>query len=375
MRILVLLAQHHWTGPAQPEIQKLQALKETGDEVTFCFSRKPEGTLKDFVPKEAFSFLENVQLYRKRPGLIRFWKDLRLLNSYCEYWKPDIIHCHLSHDHWTGVALRTLLSKEKPALVRTIHESRKLAPNIGDRILHRRTDGFILPSEGFMAQFIESYKITDKPVAVVGGVVDVEWFKPGLETSEVFKEIGASPDAPLIGIVSRIKEGRGHREIINSFRNLMEKYPGARLLIIGRGEGLKALESQNHDLVTGKRLHFMGYRKEDLPNLLNALLFKVILAEGSDGACRAALEAMSCQTPVVAADIGILPETVSDGKTGLIVPEGDGKSLDRAFDFALANPDKMKMMGINGREYILNNHSIEKAARKMKSLYMKVAQR
>jgi len=372
MRILVLFAHQHWTGPASPELQKLEALKKQGHEITFCFTRKPDGTLKKVVQQIGFASLENVLLYRKRPSVKRFWKDLRILKKYCEYWNPDIIHCHLSHDHWTGVFLHSYCLRKKPILVRTIHESRKLSRSAGDAFLHNRTDGFLVLSKNFKQRFGESYNIPEKAIGVIGGVVDVNLFKPGLDVLSIFKEIDAPLDTTLIGIVSRIKQNRGHRELIQAFRQVKDKFPKVRLLIIGRGEWLEMLKSENEDLIQANQVHFLGYRKDDLPNILNALSFKVLLGEGSDGTCRAALEAMSCQTPVVAADIGILPETVSDGKTGLLVPQGDKEFLEVVLDSALSNPGKMDAMGKLAREIILKEHSITNAAKIMESFYQRL---
>lgn len=368
MRILVLFAQHHWTGPADPELQKLNELRKKGHQITFCYTRKPQGTLDEIVSEMGFHTIESVNLYRKRPTPIDFQHDIRILAKYCAVWKPHIIHCHLSHDHWTGIVLKAFL-KKKPVLIRSIHESRKLKESFGDRLLFGKTDGFIVPSKKFGESFVDSYGLDPGTVHVVGGVVDVERFKPGLDTKAIRSEIGVTEEMPLIGIVSRIKSGRGHRQLIQAFRSVAKAHPHSRLLLIGRGELMEKLKESNRDLSKDGLLHFLGYRKEDLPTILNALLVKVLLAEGTDGTCRAVLEALSCGVPVIAAEVGVLPETVQDGKTGLLVRAGDTEFLEGALHSALENQSRMKQMGNAARSFILENHTVERAAQKVETAY------
>jgi glycosyltransferase involved in cell wall biosynthesis len=374
MRILVLFAQHHWTGPADPELQKLAALQKSGHEITFCFTRKPEGSLKQVVSDYGFASIENVVLYRKRPALRSFLRDVRVLKNYCESWLPDIIHCHQSHDHWTGVFLQRKLN-DPPPLVRTIHESRKLKNSLGDRLLHGRTDGFIVPSERFAKQLAETYNLADDALAVIGGVVDENRFRPGADTMAIRNEIEASTDAPVFGIVSRIKPHRGHALLIQAFRDVLPDFPSAKLMIVGRGELMETLQTENADLIEQKKLIFTGYRKDDLPEILNTLDFKLLLGEGSDGTCRAALEAMACATPVIAAEVGVLPETVTDGITGILVRPDDREYLTTAVRSALEHPHRMVQMGKNARVQILESHTIERAAEKMAAFYLSLMNR
>ena len=374
MKILVLFSQHHFTGPAEPELKKLSALRDHGLQITFCFTRKPPGTLAEKIASSGFNTLEEVQLYRKRPAPFSTWRDIRHLARFCESWQPDIVHCHLSHDHWTGMGVVRKM-ESGPVLIRSIHESRKLELSSGDKVLHDRTDGFIVPSIKFAQKLAASFSLDPAHVEVIRGVVDTERFRPGLDTTAVFREVGAQMDAPLIGIVSRIKAGRGHSTLIEAFRLVMDKNPTARLLIVGRGEGMERLVAGNADLVKSGHLNFLGFRTDDLPNILNALRVKVLLGEGSDGSCRAVLEAMACETPVIAAEIGLLPETVENGRTGLLVRPDDVDFLVAALQSVLEHPSRMADMGRVARQVILERHTIKHAVAAQQSFYQRMIEK
>jgi glycosyltransferase involved in cell wall biosynthesis len=138
-------------------------------------------------------------------------------------------------------------------------------------------------------------------------------------------------------MVSRIKAGRGHDLALAAFARLRQQTPNVRLLFVGRGEGEAELRSRVNVSGLADRVYFLGYRTDDLPAIYAALDVHLLLGEGSDGTCRAALEAMACGTPVVALPVGTLPETIHDGETGLLV-EHDPEALAAAVEEVLSAP-------------------------------------
>ncbi len=74
----------------------------------------------------------------------------------------------------------------------------------------------------------------------------------------------------------------------------------------------------------------------------------------------AVLEAMACEKPVVATDVGSVSETVLDGKTGYLVPPGDPESLAWQTVELLCHPDRAAVMGRAGREQVIAHWSVER---------------
>jgi glycosyltransferase involved in cell wall biosynthesis len=138
-------------------------------------------------------------------------------------------------------------------------------------------------------------------------------------------EWGVPEDAPLAGIVARMKPERLHDRLLEAWR--LVKTPGARLVLVGRGEDEPRLRALAPEGVV-----FGGYRTgPGLVDAYRALDAAVWLREGNDGACRGVLEAMACGVPVIAGNDGAPPELV--GETGLVVdprsPAGIAAALDR----------------------------------------------
>jgi glycosyltransferase involved in cell wall biosynthesis len=337
MHLLVLFAQHHWTGPAEPTMQIARGLLERGHRVTWVYTRKPPGHLAPRVDEAGLAQLPAVMLRRKGFHPISLWSDWRRLRRFVREENVDLVYCHHSHDHWLGRAILRGVANP-PVLARQIHESRQLLAKAGYRWLYRHTDVLIVAAQRWKQALLDRFGLDPSRVFVLPPAVDTKRFSPVPEASAIRAEIRAMFEQPLIGLVSRIKPGRGHELALSAFERVCRKRPGARLLFVGRGEGQAILEEKVRQSGLAERVHFLGYRNDDLPAVYAALNVCLLLGEGSDGSCRAALEAMACGTPVVALPVGTLPESLVDGVTGLFV-EANAESLADGIMEVLQRPE------------------------------------
>jgi len=371
--VLELLASRHFTGPAERIIHLMRGLSERGHKVMFAHTQRPAGTLAKELESEPFEVLNDVALLRKGlvfPGLIA---DVRRLHGLIARADDHVIcHTHTSHDHWTAWCLAHV-ARSPISLVRSVHETRQASRRIGDVPLIRGTDALIAVSESMKETLSAAYGLDSEKVAVVFGSVDSEKFRPGLDASAIMEEIGANNETPVIGIVSRIKKGRGHKLLIEAAESVLREIPELRLMIVGRGESKNELEEMVRLRGLGGRVHFTGYRRDDLPQIYNAMTAKVILGEGSDGTCRAALEAMACGVPVIAARVGALGETVTDDHTGFLIDADDSASLARAMGRYASSPELAARHGAEARKEVGRRFSIDRMVETTESLFMKLS--
>lgn len=349
MKILETIANHHWTGPAEQVLSLAAGLQDQGHQVDLAVGTVPQGTLPGKVIERGLPLIQEMKLYRRRFAPRMIYSDIRWLKSAMENNRYDLIHCHHSHDHTLALLARGRRRKLVP-IVRTVHHSDSVRLRRFQGLIYRPTDGHIAISDAFNRGLIENYHLDPDRVRTIRSTIDHRRFLPLADRLAVRREFGFGSDEFLFGIVSRIKRGRGHPEIIEAFARIIDKLPQARLLIIGRGEMRAEMEHNARRFRLADRIHFLGYLSENLPRAVGMLDVKVLLGEGSDGSCRAAVEALACGVPVLAASVGTMPETIRDGKTGWLLPRLNVQDLALTMLRAAKAKDQLKQMGQAARQ-------------------------
>lgn len=129
--------------------------------------------------------------------------------------------------------------------------------------------------------------------------------------------------SPLVGYLGRIKRYKSVNHLIQAFEIVQRKIPDAKLLIIGDGDHLPALEILVGELNLGDHVIFTGALHHDQKiDYLNQMWLSVNPSP-KEGWGLTVIEANCCGVPVIAANSPGLKDSVVDGKTGLLYPYGD----------------------------------------------------
>ena len=143
-----------------------------------------------------------------------------------------------------------------------------------------------------------------------------------------------SPGQRLLSVGS-LKEQKNHPLLLQAFSQLVR--PGARLMILGQGQGEAALRQLATDLGISDRVIFAGFHPDPSPFYATADLF--VLSSDHEGFGNVIVEALSFGLPVVSTDCPSGPaEILQGGRFGRLVPVGDATALARAMGDALAAP-------------------------------------
>ena len=240
-----------------------------------------------------------------------------------------------------------------PIIVRTIHHPQTIQSRpFRSRLYESLTDGFITLCKRDREALRQTYCIGPKPVSVIHGAVDTTRFHSDAEARLGRAEFGLKMTTPVIGMVARFQPHRRHDLMIAAMDRLQKSVPLIRLILVGRGEHRPVIEQLVRGRGLDQRVIFAGYRDRDLPQIYAAMDILVMPAAGSDGSCRAALEAMATARPVVGFPVGALPDTVQDGVSGFIVPEGDVAGLSGRLSELLSDRHRAQAMGLAARKRI-----------------------
>lgn len=169
--------------------------------------------------------------------------------------------------------------------------------------------------------------LSPENLIVIPNGVDTTTFHPRQagNRERILGSLGFEPDAFVVGAAGNLRMVKGHAVLVRAATDLTRRFPAMRFVIWGDGPERAMLES----LVTGARLDdrvILPGWSPDLPSSLAALdLF--VQPSLSESFGMAAAEAMACGVPVIASDVGGLPEVVGDGEGGLLFPQGDECAL------------------------------------------------
>lgn len=186
----------------------------------------------------------------------------------------------------------------------------------------------------------------------------------GVDTS-VFKSIprvgdGLRKKYDLVGkkvifTASRLSPEKGVDYVIRALVKIKKGVPNAMLVIAAKGPYRSFLESLVVQLNLKDSVIFMGeLPKNELPSYHN-MADVFVMPSFKEGLGFNALEAMACEKPVVATNVGGIKDSVIDGVTGLMVKPRDADALAQAVIHILNNPSLANALKKNGRKHVINN--------------------
>ncbi|MBI3988696.1 MAG: glycosyltransferase [candidate division NC10 bacterium] len=295
-------------------------------------------------------------------ALLTFFADLKKE-------KPEIVHGLLFHAYILGtfaakIAGVPIVIASRRSLGR--FKERKWHYLVAERLANRMTDLIIANAEAVKEDVIHQEKVKLSKVRVMYNGIDPSLYDlppdPTLRAS-----LGIPEAARVVGIVANLIHYKGHRFFLHACQAIKRKSPEVMFLLIGDGPCREVLEDLARELGLEKDVLFLGSR-QDVPHLL-ALMDVVVLPSLEEGFPNAVLEAMAAGKPVVATEVGGVPEVIVHRKTGLLVPPKDPQALADAIIELLDDPQLALEMGRAGRERVTKEFGLDRMIREMEGLY------
>jgi glycosyltransferase involved in cell wall biosynthesis len=189
----------------------------------------------------------------------------------------------------------------------------------------------------------------------------------------VFFQVVRQPDEREIMLTfwGRLARVKAIEILLQAVSLVSRRNDKLHLNLVGRGD-LKYVEQCKKLAVALKIANKVSFIPWMDPEQLNRILAKTylyVLSSNSEALPLAVLEAQAAGVPVICTSVGGIPEIVTDGETGLLVPPGDPEALAERILFAIDNPSQIERMAKAGRERIRENFTWEKIARRYCSIY------
>jgi glycogen synthase len=298
---------------------------------------------------------------------------------------PDVVHCHTWYSHLAGCLARPLTGAP---LVLTTHSLEPHRPwkveQLGsayhastwiERTAYLNADGVVAVSRAMKEDVQSLYGVAAERVRVIHNGIDPEEYRPR-PSPATLRRLGVDPDVPIVLFVGRITRQKGILHLVRAIKYLE---PGMQVVLCAGAPDTEAIATEMTELVAQAKREAETpivwipemLSKEDVIALYtHAAVFVCPSVYEPFGIIN--LEAMACETPVVASAVGGIPEIVVPGETGLLVPlepeSGESPeprnpdSFSRALaaavnDLMMAAPERRAEMGKAARARVLHQFS------------------
>jgi len=239
----------------------------------------------------------------------------------------------------------------------------------GMRIRKRCQDAstFIAPSDAIATELREAGFAAERIARIDNGVAIPPLRAPAARDAsraalgEANHDLRLEPNAPLAVYTGRLHPDKGLLDLVNAWRPIAERWPAARLWLVGEGPQREDLFRRISDIDLKYRICLPGAFDDTEDVLQAADMF--ILPSYSEGMSLSLLEAMGAGIPVVASDITGNRALVTHEESGLLVPPRDVRGLSLAMTQLLEQPALRMSLGSRARQEVQEKYSLEKMGR------------
>jgi glycosyltransferase involved in cell wall biosynthesis len=283
----------------------------------------------------------------------------------------EIVHNHMYRAELVGTRAAIALGEAghpRPYVIGTVHSSRIRSAEDRDvlRRLTPRMDHLVAVSNAIVHK-IAVERPSRVPVSLIHNGVDLQRYDHQEPCCTLRDEYVMAPSAQIVGVVARLEPEKGHSTLLDAWPLVLRAVPDAYLLVVGEGSRREALEAQVAELRIKDRVIFTG-RRDDVP-AVTAALDVAVLPSYREAQGLTILEAMALSRPVVASNVGGIPEMIENGRTGLLVPPHDPDALATAITRLLADHAYADMLAKGGHDLVHKRFCVELMVSAIEDLY------
>ncbi|MCO5325478.1 MAG: glycosyltransferase [Solirubrobacterales bacterium] len=277
-----------------------------------------------------------------------------------------VLHGHLFGSNVWAAIFGTLMRTR--AVVAHEHmwayENGGARPLVDRFVIGRLVDAFVAVSGEGMRQMLEIEKVPEGKVVLVPNGVPP---RPGGSGARARAAFEIEEGIPLVVSVGHLRPEKAFEVLVEAASLLPERHRGTRFLIAGEGGERAKLEDLRGRLDVSESVLIPGARS-DVADILAAADVAVCCSD-FEGGPLSVMEYMEAGLPVVATEVGGLPELVREDETGLLVPPRDPAALAAGLTRLLDDPSLRRRLGEEGRRLQAELYGIDAWIRRLEALY------
>lgn len=362
MRIIQVINVRWFNATAWYAVELSRLLKKAGHEVLVLGL---EGSPPLAEAKKAGLRTMALNLNSNNPFTLN--SVYRALGRLVRDFKPHLVNCHRGESFLLWGLLRRKLKSF--SLVRTRGDQRPPKGNRANRWLHGvAADALVVTNTAMARQCAERLNLSGKQIHLIYGGVDATRFHFDVQGRErVRKELGYTDKDLVIGLLGRFDRVKGQKELIEAASRLYHArgHRNIRLMLLGFPTALdnaaiqawiKEWNARDFTVITGKQ--------KDVAAWISAMDLGVAPSLYSEAIARAALEIMSCNRPLIATRVGVMPDLLTDAA---LADPGDVEGLmalmerfltDAEYRSELAWDQQHRLAGLHSRDFLLQTEAL-----------------
>jgi glycosyltransferase involved in cell wall biosynthesis len=241
-----------------------------------------------------------------------------------------------------------------------------------ERLFAPLTDRVIALTAGEIRDYTDFKVYPQEKLVTIHSGVDVEKFKQvPVGAVEKKRSLGLEQKGLVVGFIGWLLPIKGPMHLLKAMETVWRDHEDTALVFIGKGDLDIDLRAEALKTSANGRVNFLGWRNDI--NEIMPIFDIFVLPSLNEGMGRVLVEAMAAGKPIVASNVGGIPDLVQHEHNGLLVPPGDEKALAASIKQLINDPEKVKLMGQRGRE-LCHQFSIEAMIEKIDALYMELSQ-
>ncbi len=359
--ILHLLSLTRGNGTAYMAARLCRLQAAAGERV--LVGSRPGAKVREWTAGSGVVHLEGLTLLH---GLhpLAIARDVARLRRVLRRERVDVVHAWQSAETWIA-AWACVGTSARLAVMRAI--DKPVRRTLARVWLHRRLAALFVTCR----RIEETVLAAGAPRAIVFRLtdgVDQERFRPRPERAALRERLGLAPGQVVVANVGRLERVKGQAVLLRALARAPQEVVA---LVAGAGSLAGELEREARALGVAQRVRFLGQRS-DVEELLAASDLFVLASLGSEGSSRATLEAMASGVCVVASDVGMLPDLVQHGETGVLVPPGDADALAAALTGLARDGGRRARLADAGLALVRRRHGEREMLESVQSVYERV---
>jgi len=283
----------------------------------------------------------------------------------------DILQVHGAYP-FTRVVLMSMMTKTK--IIYTEHAKKSLQSSPRLRLMTRISCRFchkiVVVSDDLRRYFKSELRLDNKKVVVIHNGVDLRKFNPNMDIQTVRGLPKKSDHTIFVGIVGRLTDAKDHMGLLSAWAKVLNEAIEGKLIIVGDGELREVLHRRVDELGLGSDVVFLGQRN-DIPQIISKMDL-LILPSKREGFPISLLEYMAFRKPVIATNVGGVPEIIQHGENGYLIPSEDPDALADAMLYFLSHRDAFVSLAEAGRRTVLEKFSDRNIVERYEQLYRDV---